>query len=80
MPKIVVSGADNVARTIRERALEEGIPIMENISLARRLYALGKVDDYIPPELVEPVAEVLKWVKRLEEARREELELDGISI
>ena len=80
LPKIVVSGADNVARTIRERALEEGIPIMENISLARRLYALGKVDDYIPPELVEPVAEVLKWVKRLEEARREELELDGISI
>ena len=80
LPKIVVAGADRVAKTIRESALEEGIPIMEDISLARRLYALGKVEDYIPPELVEPVAEVLKWVKRLEEARREERELDGISV
>ncbi len=80
LPKIVVAGADHVAKTIREAALEEGIPIMEDVSLARRLYALGKVEDYIPPELVEPVAEVLKWVKRLEEARREERELDGISV
>lgn len=80
LPKIVVAGADRVAKIIRETALEEGIPIMEDISLARRLYALGKVEDYIPPELVEPVAEVLKWVKRLEEARREERELDEISV
>jgi len=80
LPKIVVAGADRIAKIIRETALEEGIPIMEDISLARRLYALGKVEDYIPPELVEPVAEVLKWVKRLEDARREERELDEITI
>ena len=80
LPKIVVAGADRIAKTIRETAVEEGIPIMEDVSLARRLYALGKVEDYIPPELVEPVAEVLKWVKRLEEARREERELDGIAV
>lgn len=80
LPKIVVAGADRIAKIIRETALEEGIPIMEDITLARRLYALGKVEDYIPPELVEPVAEVLKWVKRLEQARREERELDEISL
>lgn len=80
LPKIVVAGADRIAKIIRETALEEGIPIMEDVSLARRLYALGKVEDYIPPELVEPVAEVLKWVKRLEQARREERELDEISL
>ena len=80
LPKIVVAGADRIAKIIRETALEEGIPIMEDISLARRLYALGKVEDYIPPELIEPVAEVLKWVKRLEDARREERELDEIAI
>ena len=51
LPKIVVAGADRIAKVIRETALEEGIPIMEDISLARRLYALGKVEDYIPPEL-----------------------------
>ena len=80
LPKIVVAGADRIAKIIRETAVEEGIPIMEDVSLARRLYALGKVEDYIPPELVEPVAEVLKWVKRLEQARREERELDEIAL
>jgi flagellar biosynthesis protein FlhB len=80
LPKIVVAGADRIAKIIRETAVEEGIPIMEDISLARRLYALGKVEDYIPPELIEPVAEVLKWVKRLEQARREERELDEIAL
>ena len=80
LPKIVVAGADRIAKIIRETALEEGIPIMEDVTLARRLYALGKVEDYIPPELVEPVAEVLKWVKRLEQARREERELDEIAL
>jgi type III secretion protein U len=80
LPKMVVAGADRIAKIIRETALEEGSPIMEDVSLARRLYAIGKVEDYIPPDLIEPVAEVLKWVKRLEEARREERELDEISV
>ena len=80
LPMIIATGVDGVALLIREAALEEGIPIMENIALARGLYSLGKVDSYIPQELIEPVAEVLKWVKRLEDARREERELDEISL
>lgn len=80
MPKIVVAGADLIAKIIRETALQEGIPIMENVPLARELWAKGKVNDFIPVELVEPVAEVLKWVKSLEDARREEEELDSIEI
>ena len=53
---------------------------MENVPLARSLWKQCKVDDYIPVDLVEPVAEVLKWVKSLEEARKEEEELDSISV
>ena len=80
LPKIVVAAADRIAKIVRETALEEGLPIMEDVLLARRLYAQGKVEDFIPVELVEPVAEVLKWVKRLEDARREERELDEIPL
>ena len=80
LPMIVAAGADSVAAVIREAAREAGIPIMENIPLARGLYALGKVDSYIPEEFIEPVAEVLKWVKRLEDARKEERELEEISL
>lgn len=80
LPKVVCSGEDAVAKVIRDAALREGIPIMENIPLARALYAKVKVEEFIPVELVEPVAEVLKWVKNLEDARKEESELDSVEL
>ena len=80
LPKVVCSGEDAVAKEIREAALREGIPIMENIPLARALYAKVKVEEFIPVDLVEPVAEVLKWVKALNDARKEESELDSVEL
>jgi type III secretion protein U len=80
LPRIVVAGADNDARLIRETAMAEGIPIMENVPLARRLYAEAKVEEFIPLALVEPVAQVLKWVKSLNDAKKEDAALDSIQI
>ncbi len=80
LPRICALGAGKTAKIIRETALAEGIPIMEDRALARALYAKGRVDDFIPDSLIEPVAEVLKWAKKLEDARREEAELDSVSI
>ena len=68
------------ARIIRETALAEGIPIMEDRPLARALYAKGKIDDFIPDSLIEPVAEVLKWAKQIQDARKEEEELDSVTL
>ena len=80
LPKVVVSGADRIAAIIRDTAVREGIPIMENIPLARALYAKVKVEEFIPVELAVPVAEVLKWVKALDEARKEDEELDSVEL
>ena len=80
LPRIVVAGADGVARIIRETAMAEGIPLVENVPLARSLYAEGKVGDFIPESLLEPVAEVLQWVKRLADARREAEELESVTL
>ena len=80
LPRIVVAGADADAKIIRETAMAEGIPILENVPLARALYAEGKVGDFIPESLIEPVAEVLQFVKRLNDARREEEELDSVNL
>ena len=80
LPKVVCSGADAIAKEIREAALREGIPIMENVPLARALYSKVKIEEFIPVELVEPVAEVLKWVKSLNDAAREQRELDEIDL
>ncbi len=80
LPRICAIGAGKTARIIRETALAEGIPVMEDRPLARALYAEGKLEDFIPDALIEPVAEVLKWAKQIRDARKEEEELDSVSL
>ena len=80
LPRICAIGAGKVAKIIRETALAEGIPIMEDKPLARALYAEGRLEDFIPDSLIEPVAEVLKWAKQIQDARKEEEELDSVTL
>ncbi|MBP5285098.1 MAG: EscU/YscU/HrcU family type III secretion system export apparatus switch protein, partial [Kiritimatiellae bacterium] len=80
LPRICALGAGKTAKIIRETALAEGIPVMEDRPLARALYAEGRIEDFIPDSLIEPVAEVLKWAKRIQDARREEDELDAVDL
>ena len=80
IPTICAMGSGRVAKIIRETALAEGIPLIEDKPLARALYAEGKIDDFIPDSLIEPVAEVLKWAKQIEAARKEEAELDSVTL
>ena len=65
-PRIVAKGADNVAAAIRKLAGQQKIPIVRDVPLARALYPLD-VDEFIPPELYAPVAEILVAVARAEE-------------
>ena len=80
LPRICALGADKIAKIIRETALAEGIPIMEDKPLARALYAEGKLEDFIPDSLIEPIAEVLKWAKQIQDARKEEEELESVTL
>lgn len=65
LPIVVAKGEGELAREIRRIAEEEGIPVMQNVDLARRLQATAAVDQYIPDELIEPVAEVLRWARSI---------------
>jgi type III secretion protein U len=69
LPTVLAKGEDHLAQRMKAVAREEGIPIMENVPLARALYANVPVDRYIPSDLIEPMAEVLRWVKELNEGR-----------
>jgi len=80
LPRICALGSGDVAKIIRETALAEGIPIMEDRPLARALYAEGRLEEFIPDSLIEPVAEVLKWAKQIQDARKEEEELDSVTL
>lgn len=63
-PVIIAKGVDYIALKIREVALENDIIIVENPPLAQSLYALCEVDDEVPEELFQAVADVLVFVYR----------------
>ncbi len=68
-PKIVAKGAGKIAERIREIAGENQVPIVENKPLARTLFKIAEIGDYIPAELYQAVAEVLAYVYRLKGMR-----------
>jgi type III secretion protein U len=65
LPLVLAKGEGNTAERMVQAAREEGIPVLQNIPLARALMETAQPDQYIPSELVEAVAEVLKLVQEL---------------
>lgn len=64
-PIVVAKGADYLAAKIKEVAKENSIEIVENKPLARMLYANVDVEQMVPPELYQAVAEVLAFVYKV---------------
>ncbi len=64
-PVCLAKGADNIALKIREIAKAHDIPIVENVPLARALYATVEIDDEIPVEHYHAVAEIIGYVMGL---------------
>ncbi|WP_159910939.1 type III secretion system export apparatus subunit SctU [Pantoea sp. 18069] len=65
LPLILAKGEGALAQAMMDAAREAGVPVMQNIPLARALTAQGEAGQYIPSELVEPVAEVLRLLQQL---------------
>src|SRR3954451_24245994 len=64
-PVCVAKGVDNIAFKIREVAKAHDIPIVENVPLARALYATVEIDAEIPVEHYHAVAEIIGYVMGL---------------
>jgi flagellar biosynthetic protein FlhB len=64
-PICVAKGIDTIALKIREVAGKHDIPIVENVPLARALYATVEIDDEIPVEHYHAVAEIIGYVMGL---------------
>lgn len=61
-PLCVAKGVDVLALKIREVAREHNVPIVEDVPLARALYATVEVDEVIPREHYEAAAKVIGFV------------------
>jgi flagellar biosynthetic protein FlhB len=66
-PVVVAKGQDHMAARIREIAREHGVPIVENVTLARALHKSAEIGDTIPADLFGAVAEVLAYLVRLKQ-------------
>lgn len=64
-PMVVAKGQDHLARRIREIAMRNGVPVLEEPPLARALHAAVPIGSYVPANLFHAVAEVLAWVYAL---------------
>lgn len=64
VPVIAAKGEGPLAAAMRARAVEEGVPIVRNIGLARSIWANSAVNDFIPEEHFEVIAEIIMWARR----------------
>jgi len=69
-PKLAAKGSGIIADKIIELALKHGIPIRNDPALVQILSKLD-IDEAIPSELYQAVAEVLAFVYRMNEQRRQ---------
>ncbi len=74
LPVILAMGHGLKALRIRRAADKAGVPVVENVPLARGLYRHGRVGTYIPSQFIEPVVEVLLAVEELVRQRQAEQE------
>ncbi len=64
-PIVVAKGKNWLALRIRQVAVENEVPIVENPPLARALYGAVDVGNAISPEFYKAIAEILAYVYRL---------------
>jgi len=64
-PMVVAKGAGAVAQRIREVAAEHDVPIVEDKPLAQALFKTVEINEPIPENLFQAVAEVLAYVYSL---------------
>ena len=69
-PKVVAKGKNYLALRIRQKAVENQVPLIENPPLAQALYAAVEVGQEIPAQFYRAVAEVLAYIYKLMNGRR----------
>ncbi|HUO32439.1 MAG TPA: EscU/YscU/HrcU family type III secretion system export apparatus switch protein [Bryobacteraceae bacterium] len=68
-PTVVAKGKNYLAARIRQKAIENQVPIIENPPVAQALYRSVEVGQEIPPQLYRAVAEILAYVYKLMNSR-----------
>jgi flagellar biosynthetic protein FlhB len=69
-PRLIAKGIEARASSIRELARQYDVPLLRNVPLAHALLRID-VNDEVPEELYDAVAEVLNFVYQLKQAQEQ---------
>ncbi|PTB18622.1 EscU/YscU/HrcU family type III secretion system export apparatus switch protein [Trinickia symbiotica] len=79
LPQVLEIGRGARAQHIVDLADKAGVPVVENIRVARSLAAHTEAGGYIPSSLFEPVAQILRLVMKLQYERDEGQKEEDVS-
>lgn len=68
-PVVVAKGLDRLALAVRRLAVWHGVPVVENVDLARALYRHVEIGQPIPGRFYASVAEVLAYIYRMQQRK-----------
>lgn len=68
-PIVVAKGSDNIAIKIKEVAIENKVPIIENKPLARLMFSKVEIDEEVPYDMYQAVAEILVLVMKISKTK-----------
>mgnify|MGYP002510229705 FL=1 len=69
-PIVLAKGQDAIALRIVQIAEANQVAVVEDVPLARALYAQAELNQFIPPELYDPVAKVLVYIFKLNDKQQ----------
>lgn len=70
-PKVVAKGLDELAQRIKQIAIENNVPLYEDVELARALYKSCEVGDEIPVKLFKAVAQILAYIYQMKKLKKQ---------
>lgn len=79
VPVMTGKGEGPLATAMREAAIEAGVPIVRHVPVARGLYEDGALDEVIPRDMFDAIAQIVLWAQKAREtgAGPEPVNLEG---
>ena len=77
VPIMAAKGEGPLAQAMREAAEEAGVPIIRHVPVARGLYENGAVDDVIPRDMFDAIAQIILWAQKVRDGHVEPVDLSG---
>ena len=79
VPVMTAKGEGPLAKAMREAAEEAGVPIIRHVPVARKLYEDAGVDEVIPRDMFDAIAQIVLWAQRVRDGHNAPVDLSEMA-